>query len=240
MFNQPPTMPPVMSAPAPSVAPSGSAKLAKQANSSLIKTVIIILLSLLLVGGLLLALYFYNEYKSASTDVDSKVSAAVVAREKEITDKLEAEFAEREKIPSKTFTGPDDYGTLSFKYPKTWSVYVAKDASKGGEFEAYLHPVEVPPVSANTVLALRVIIRSESFEAADNRYKGLVSSGKLSSSIINVNGADANLYVGTLPNNLIGSIAIIKIRDKVVTLETDAEIYREDFNNIIETITFNQ
>ncbi|MBR3232811.1 hypothetical protein IKF74_00770 [Candidatus Saccharibacteria bacterium] len=240
MFNQPPTMPPVMSAPAPSVAPSGSAKLAKQGNNSLIKTVIIILLTLLLIGGLLLAYYFYNEYKLASTDVDSKVSAAVVAREKEITDKLEAEFAEREKIPYKTFTGPDDYGTLSFKYPKTWSVYVSKDASKGGDFEAYLHPVEVPPVSNETSLALRVIIRSESFEAADNRYKGLVSSGKLSTSVISVNGTDANRYDGTLPNNLVGSIVIVKIRDKVVTLETDAEIYREDFNNIIETITFNQ
>ena len=232
-------MPPIVNF-APSIAPSGAAKLTKQNNNSLIKTVVIVLLSLLLIGGLLLAYYFYNEYKLASTDVDAKVSAAVVAREKEITDKLEAEFAEREKLNYRTFTGPDDYGTLSFKYPKTWSVYVAKDASKGGEFEAYLHPAEVPPISNEAVLALRVTIRSESFENADNRYKGLVSSGKLSTSVISVNGADANRYDGTLPNNLVGSIIIFKIRDKVVTMETDAEIYREDFNNIIKTITFNQ
>ena len=233
-------MPPVTSAPAPSIAPSGSAKLARQGNSSLIKTVIIILLSLLLIGGLLLAYYFYNEYQLASADVDSKVNAAVVSREKEITDKLEAEFAEREKLDYKTFTGPDDYGTFSFKYPKTWSVYVARDANKGGDFEAYLHPAEVPPITNETVLALRVVIRSESFETAADRYKGLVSAGKLATSIISVNGADANRYDGTLPNNLVGSIAIVKIRDKVVTLETDAEIYRADFDKILTTITFNQ
>lgn len=232
-------MPPVSSA-APSIAPSGSSKLAKQSNNSLIKTVIIILLSLLFVGGLLLAYYFYNEYRLVSTDVDSKVNAAVVSREKEITDKLEAEFAEREKLNYKTFTGPDDYGTLSFKYPKTWSVYIAKDASKGGDYEAYLHPIEVPPISNESPLALRVTIRSESFETAADRYKGLVTAGKLATSVISVNGTDANRYDGTLPNNLVGSLAIIKIRDKVVTMQTDAEIYREDFNSIINTITFNQ
>lgn len=234
-------MPPVMSpSPAPSVAPAGSAKLAGQTNSGLIKTIIIVLLSLLLIGGLLLAYYFYNEYQLASSDVDSKVEAAVIAREKEITDKLEAEFAEREKLDYKTFTGPDDYGTVSFKYPKTWSVYVAADASNGGDFEAFLHPAEVPTVNDRNIFALRVTIRSESFENADSRYKSLVADteSKLSASVITVGGTDANRYDGTLPNDLVGSVVIFKIRDKVVTLETDAELYRTDFDKILTTITF--
>ena len=226
----------------PTVAPSGADKINKSVRNSLIKTIAIILLALLLVGALLLSVYFYNEYQSAQTDVDSKIANAVVDAKKEITDQLEEEFAEREKVPYSNFTGPDDYGRVGFKYPKTWSVYIAKDASKGGDFEAYLHPSEVPAVSNNTIFALRVIIRSESFETAANRYQGLINSKdkKLNLSVINISTATANRYDGTLPNNLVGSIVIFKLRDKVVTLETDAELYREDFNKILESITFNE
>ena len=249
MFNQPtssmppisPPQPTIPGAPArPSIAPSGAAKLEKSVRSSLVKTIAIILLSLLLVGALLLAVYFYNEYEIAQADVDSQVASALIAREKEITDELEAKFTEREKEPYQNFTGPDDYGAVSFKYPKTWSVYVAKDAVRGGDFEAYFYPMEVPPISNDTVFSLRVNIKSESFEAADNRYKGLVTSGRLTSSVITLHTATANRYDGTLPNNLIGSIVIFKIRDKTITLETDAEIYREDFAHILESVTFNE
>ncbi|MBQ3294292.1 hypothetical protein IJG98_01000 [Candidatus Saccharibacteria bacterium] len=245
MFNQPPSMPPVVPAgidrpAAPSVAPSGASKVAGKDNSSFVKTIIIIFLALLTIGGACLAIYFYNEYKAASADVNSQVAAAVTAREKEITDELEAKFAEREKQPYNTFGGPADYGSLNFKYPRTWSVYVAKDAAKGGDFEAYLHPGQVNPISNTEPIALRVTIKSESFETANSRYKSLVQSGKLTSSVISVGGTDANRYDGTLSTNLVGSVVIFKIRDKTVTLETDAEIYREDFAKILETVTFNE
>lgn len=253
MFNQPapaampPITPrtPIQGAPMhTTMAPSGVDKLNKSIKTSLIKTIAIILLSLLLVGALLLSVYFYNEYQSAQSDVDSKIANAVVDAKKEVTDKLEEEFAEREKLPYSTFTGPDDYGRVSFKYPKTWSAYIAKDASSGGDFEAYLHPSEVPAYTKDTIFALRIIIRSESFETAANRYQNLINAKdkdkKLDSSVISVSTATANRYDGTLPNGLIGSIVIFKLRDKVVTLETDAEVYREDFDKILESITFNE
>lgn len=242
MFNQPPSMPPVIPAgTAPSVTPSGASKAAKAGNnSSLIKTVVIIFLTFLLVGAGFLAYYFYNEYTVAKTDVDSQIAQAVVAREKEITDKLEKEFAEREKNPYRTFTGPSDYGSLSLKYPKTWSAYIDKDAVNGGDFEAYLHPAEVSPVSDKTINALRVTIESTSFESVTNRYKSLVEKNVLTASVISVGGVDATRYDGQLSNSLVGSVVIFKIRDKIVSLQTDAEIYREDFDNILKTVTFNQ
>lgn len=241
-FNQPSSMPPVAPAGMPNrppIAPANSPKPAGQ-NSGLLKTILVIIFALTTIGAAYFAVYFYNEYKIASSDVSAQVAAAVTAREKEITDELEAKFTEREKIPYYTFAGPADYGSLNFKYPKTWSVYIAKDASKGGDFEAYLHPSEVPAVASNTIYALRVTIKSESFETANSRYKSLVQSGKLTSSVISIGNADANRYDGTLSNNFIGSVVIFKIRDKTVTLETDAELYRSDFNKILETITFNQ
>lgn len=237
-------MPPVVPAghaPAPSVAPTGASK-AANSNSGLIKTIIIVGLTLLLVTAAGLAVYFYNEYKVASTNIDAKIKAAVIESEKEITAKLEDDFAKREKIPYNTFAGPSDLGSINFKYPKTWSVYIAKDAAKGGDFEAYLHPGQVNPITNTDPIAIRLTIKSESFETADSRYKGLIQNGVLASSVIKLNNDknDATRYDGELPNKLTGSVVIFKIRDKTVTLQTDAEIYREDFDQILTTITFNE
>jgi len=210
-------------------------------SSSVLKTAVIVILVLLLIGAGLLAVYFYSEYRLAQSDVDTKIDAAVLDALKTREDELEAEFAEREKNPSKTFTGPVDYGSLSFKYPKTWSVYVAKDASSGSTFEAYLHPNEVPPISGNTVFALRVTMETGSVESATNRYNGLVSQGNLRSSAITVNGTEsATRFDGELPNKFQGSVVIFRIRDKVVTLQSDAELYRADFDNLVKTITFSK
>jgi hypothetical protein len=51
-----------------------------------------------------------------------------------IPEKPEYVILEREKYPYKTFSGPEDYGKLTFEYPKTWSVYIAAAANKGGDF----------------------------------------------------------------------------------------------------------
>lgn len=209
-------------------------------EKSLLKTVIIILLTLLFLGATLLAFYFYSEYRESKTDLDAKIDAAVVDASKELEDKLEAEFAEREKTPYATFTGPADYSSLSFKYPKTWSVYIAKDASSGGEFEAYLHPGEVSPVSATTVNALRVTIKDETTETAEKRYASALKKGNLKASIADINGESATRYDGALNKNFVGSVVILKLRDKTATIQTDAEIYRDDFNQIINSITFNK
>ena len=221
------------------VAPPPVAPARRSGDSSLIKIVVIILLSLMLVAALLLAYYFFNEYRLAKADVQAQVDTAVLEANKELEESLETEFEKREKEPKQTFTGPADYGSLSFKYPKTWSVYIHKDASNGGDFEAYLHPVEVSPVSDKTINALRVTIKSETFETASNRYKNLVERGDLTASVIQINGSDATRYDGKINNNFVGTVVIIKIRDKVAYLQTDAEIYRDDFNDILDTVTFN-
>ena len=243
MFNQPPSMPPINNGPAPvPTTKQASATQYKkpQTNSDLIKIAIIVLLTLLLIVAGLLAFNFYNDYKAASANVDAQVETAVLNLEQEITDRLETDFAEREKNPYSTLTGPSDYGSVSFKYPKTWSVYVAHDASKGGDYEAYLHPAEVPEITREAKLALRVTITSEQFENVANHYTNLISNGSLSTSVISIGAVNANRYDGQIDNNIVGSVVIFKIRDKTVKLQTDAEIYRADFNQFLETITYNQ
>lgn len=225
------------------VAPTLSKPLKTRAGgeTSLLKTVIIILLALLLVGALGLAYYFFSEYRAARTNVDEQIDVAVLDAVKAREDELLAKFEEDYKYPYDSLTGPEDFGSLSLKYPRTWSAYTYKDGSSG-EYLVFLHPDKIPqnPQNSTTVLALRVQIKSESFETATNRFAGFVKRGVLTSSIVQIDGHDATRYDGQFTSNFTGSVVLIKIRDKVAQIETDAEIHRDDFNKILETITFNE
>ncbi|NTW62471.1 hypothetical protein HGB25_03655, partial [Candidatus Saccharibacteria bacterium] len=121
----------------------------------MVTTIVMILFSVMLIG---LSVWLFINYTDQKTNVDSKVSIAVADAKKSQADSDEAKFTKREKEPNREFVGPEDYGLLTFNYPKTWSVYVSKDASKGGTFEAYLNPVLIPPVQSNQQFAVRVVI----------------------------------------------------------------------------------
>lgn len=180
----------------------------------------------------------YTEWEALNMDLEGQVDAALTLAIAENTAQLEEEFLEREKYPYKTFAGPTDYGSLSFEYPKTWSVYISKDASNGGDFEAYMNPLEVQPVSSTSINALRVIIRDQAFDTVVRTYDGLVRSGKLDLSVRVVGNATANLYVGELPNGIRGMLVAFKLRDKTVLLQTDAELFSNEFYTLLDTVTF--
>ena len=55
----------------------------------------------------------------------------------------------------------------------------------------------------------------------------------------NVGGTLANLYLGELPSNIRGAMAAFKLRDKTVMLQTDAELFIDEFYKILDTVTFN-
>lgn len=210
--------------------------------ANLIKIIAIVVLSMTTLTFLGLFIWMMVQYNDVSTDVNAQIKTAVDAAKMEQALEDEAEFAEREKDPYRDFAGPADYGQLSFKYPKTWSVYIASDASKGGDYEAYLNPIEVNPVSANTINALRVTIRDKAFDDVVQEYQRFMENrdANLSVESVTVAGATANRYTGTIPNTeLNGVIVIFKIRDKTAILQTDSMLFVEDFNILLSTVQFN-
>lgn len=179
----------------------------------------------------------YLEYKG---DTDTKIELAVAEATAEQARELEAEFDEREKEPNHEFVGPDDYGGVTFKYPKTWSVAVHKDAAKGGTYEAYLNPVSVPPAGAAQQFALRVTIEEKDYDRVVSGYESLVKKGQLKSSIITVGEHSGTRLEGLFTNDIRGAAAVFKIRDKTLTLRTDANTFMKDFNSLLSTLSFNQ
>ena len=128
-------------------------------------TLVIVALSVfaLLFAGL--SVWAYVNYMDQKNNVDSKIGTAVTEAEKNLGDKLEADSIEREKEPLKSFTGPSDYGSLGFKYPKTWNTYVSNDGSRGNGYEAFFSPGSVPSIdSSSSRYALHVTTVNEDYE----------------------------------------------------------------------------
>lgn len=231
--SAPGTMPAKQTSPVAYSAP----ETAKKSHTVIWVILLLITLAAAVTFGVLFA-WKYTEWEALNMDLDGRVDAALALAVAENTAKLEEEFAEREKYPYKTFAGPADYGSLSFEYPQTWSVYIARDAANGGDFEAYMNPLEVQPVSSTSINALRVTIRNQAFDTATSTYDNLVRSGRLTLSVRVIGSTTANLYVGELPNGIRGILVAFKLRDKTVLLQTDAEIFSGEFYALIDTVKF--
>lgn len=207
-------------------------------NGNLIAIILLILVIVLLAG---LSIWLYIQYSDQKKNVDAKIFAAVAEAKLEQQEIDAAKFAEQEKQPNREFVGPDDYGRLTFSYPKTWSAYVANDASDGDDFEAYLNPVRVPPIQGKDArFALRVLIEDGDYGDAVSQYDDEVEDGELKSSTVNANGVTGTRFDGTFSKDIRGAVVIFKVRDKVVSIFTDANTFKPDFENIIKTIKFNQ
>ena len=215
---------------------------AKNNKPELIKTIAIIAISLVALTFAGLFVWMTIRYNEVSGDVQDKIDAEVAEAKDKQAAEMEAEFLEREKYPYKTFLGPEDYGQLSFEYPRTWSVYIAADAANGGDFRAYFNPVQVNTIDRDTINALELKILDRSFDDVADEYQRYLDNidANLTMESVIVNGVTANRYSGKIPNTeLNGYILIIKIRDKTAVLQTDSVLFEGDFNKIINTITFN-
>jgi hypothetical protein len=197
-------------------------------------------LIVVVVGLIILSAWLYMQFTEQKTDVDGKIDTAVATAKKEQADSDAAKFLEQEKQPMRTFVGPDDYGRVSFNYPKTWSAYVNKDAANGGTYEAYLNPKVVPPVSAKQQFALRVLIEEKDYDKVIASYESKVKKGELKSSSVKADGVNGVRLSGAFSDDIRGYAVVFKIRDKTLTIRTDANTFKKDFDALIKTIKFNK
>lgn len=203
-------------------------------NPLLISNVLTGLMVLVLTGATIWLFMGYTDYKSNS---DQKVAAAVASAKKEQQQLDEASFLEKEKLPTRTYTGPADLGSVSLQYPRTWSVFVSKQA---GGLEVYMHPDVVPPVSNTQPFATRVIVEDKPYETVLKSYDTLVKKGDLRSNSVTIEGFNGIRLDGKFTKEREGSAVVFKVRDKTLTVATDASAYRNDFDNtILKSLTFN-
>lgn len=206
-------------------------------SGALIASIVLGVLVVVLGSVAIWALINYNEQRNT---VQSQIDVAVAEARQQQAAEDEERFAEREKEPYKRFVGPDNLGRVEFDYPKTWSVHVARDGQGNRKYEAYLHPNVVPQIDNDTQYALRVEIQNRGYEDVVRSFENRVKRGDLRSSAVAASGFNGTRLDGNFSDDIEGSMVIFQIRDKTLTIQTDAPAYRPDFNNIVlPSLSFN-
>ncbi len=198
--------------------------------------IVVSVLLILAAGFGIWAFMGYQDYKDNS---DQK--AAVAAEEAKAATQAEeaAKYAEESKSPLKTFTGPSDYGSVTFQYPKTWSGYVLEDstAGNGQPLDGYFHPDIVPDINQPaSVFALRVAIVNEPYDQALEAFTDGVEDGSVTVApykLAKVEGVVGSLITGTIDQDTKGSMALFPLRNVTLKVWTETDQYINDFNTII-------
>lgn len=196
--------------------------------------VIIYILGIAAIGG---AIYFFMQYDAKNKQITSARNAMVVDAKEEQKQLDDQNYAKRKALTSKEFTGPSQYGSLTFKYPKEWNVYIANESETSAEYEAYFHPDPIPPVKSNkSIYAFSFRIVNSSYEQTAQKFtsNNKISTVPFSSGPITGIIAQGKIKNDDAPN---GRAVIIKVNDKSAILQTDDYTqYGNYFDSIIASL----
>ena len=229
---------PGVQAPIPAAATAGAP--AKK-DTTLIETIILVIVCLIAAAAIVFAVIFFMQYNELKTNYDSEKGLAVAEAVKEKEEELQKSFAEQEKLPYYSFTGPSDYGSISFQYPKTWSVYVESDGTNNTDYKAYFRPSQVDPIKdKNSRFALRFSILNRQYDTVLKTYQSKINNGKMTSSAFSAgDNITGSRLEGEIEKEMNGVIVLVKVNDKTAVFQMDAEVYRSDFETLLQGIRRN-
>lgn len=203
----------------------------------LVLVISLVVFVLLFFGAAGFGFWAFGERNDYKNNVDKKITEATnkaVDASKAVQEK---EFAEREKSPFKKYEGPEKYGSVIIKYPKTWSVYVDESGDANAPLSGYFNPGYVPGIQAETsTFALRLEVTDEQYDEILKQYDDATQSGDVKVTpikAVNVKNVTGVRVDGQLEENKRGSIVIFPLRDKTLKLTVESEKYVNDFNEII-------
>lgn len=224
------------------VSAAATAGMPAKKNTTLIETIILVVVCLIAAAAIVFAVIYFMKFNELNTDFESKKNLEVAKAVKEQEDKDNASFAEREKLPYYSFTGPSDYGSISFQYPKTWSVYVDSDGTNNSDFKAYFRPSQVDPLkNKDSRYALRFSILNRQYDTVQKSYQSKVAGGKMTANVFNAdnNNITGIRYEGEIEKNINGVVVLVKVNDKTAVFQMDAEVYRTDFETLLQGLRRN-
>ncbi len=224
----------------PTTAPNAGLKPEKK--NVLAETLVLIAVCIIAAAAIVFAVIFFMQYNELKTNYDSEKNLEVSKAVKAQQDKDEATYEERAKEPFYSFTGPSDYGSISFEYPKTWSTYIEKDGTNNSDFIAYFQPKQVDPINnKSSRYALRFQIQNRQITSVQTTYETKLKSGKLTSRAFSTddNALSGTWYEGEVDNGIRGIVILLKVNDKTLIVQTDAEAYRSDFETLVKKLRRN-
>ncbi len=180
-----------------------------------------------------------SDYKN---NVDEKIAEAVGAAEEALSAKKDAEFAEKEKSPVRSYTGPAAYASVTFSYPKTWSAFIDEAATGNTVISGYFHPNAVPGLREGTNYALRMQVVEANYNTQLGSFSSSIKNGKVKVSPYSpakVPTASGTRIEGEIISKKQGVMLLVPIRDKTLRVWTETNEYKADLDNIVlPSLTF--
>jgi len=214
----------------------------------------LLLTIVMLIGAIGFGAWSFSSRQDYKNNTDAKVATAVTLAKQQEDSAKDKIFAEESKSPLTTYAGPEAYGSIVLKYPKTWSSYIidtsSGDSNSGNPINAYFHSGSVPSVDNNaSIFSLRLQVLSQSYSQTLN---SISSSSSSSSSppvvkpyaLPKVPKTVGVEVTGTLPvsggnGQKTGIMVILPLRSQTLELWTEGNQYQADFNKyVLPNFTF--
>jgi hypothetical protein len=199
----------------------------------------VILLVLLLTTAVSFGYWAFMGREDYKNNTEQKIAAAVEVAKRDEGIAKDRAFAEQEKSPLATYTGPSAFGSISVAYPKTWSVYINSLSSGTQPLDAYFNPRVVQSVTDQSVAhALRIQVLPQSYSTIVTSIEAQVKSKQVKAaayafpkvpSVVGIR-ADGLVNPGKKTS---GSMIVMPLRDKTIKIWTENTQYQGDFDNII-------
>jgi hypothetical protein len=236
---QPMPQPQVMQAPTPMMAapqPMQAPTPVQPKKKSHIGEIILIIFIFIIAGGAVAgAIYCFNQYDTLNRQVLADRGVKVNNAKAEQKELDEQNYERRSAKTTREFTGPSNFGALTFEYPKEWNVYIDNDSSTEPTFAAYFSP-EYVKATNSAYQGLEFKINSQNYDATIKNYAhNLISEQNYSA-----NGLTGKIFKGKLDkkeDSKDGVAVVIKINNYSAIIQTrDYETYGEEFDKIINTL----
>ena len=198
-----------------------------------------LIISVVLVVGLaVFGVWAYFQDTDQRNNVEDIVAEAVVEANAAKEEELNAKFAEENKKPYDNYTSPSSLGSVSITYPRTWSAYIEETGGSSSPLEGFFHPKFVP-AEKDTAYALRITLESRDYDREVSSFTSDIEKGTVTSKPIKIEGVTGVLLDGEIDSKISGSKLLIPLRDKTLTIWTEAPSFVKDFKNIIiKNLTF--
>lgn len=216
----------------------------EQSGSAQSSLIVAILMSVLFVFALIFGFVMLAAKQDLSSNMDTKVAKAVAEEAKKIEAEQQANYDEKEKSPTKTYSGPSTLGSVTFSYPKTYSAYVIEATSTNGgtPLDAFFHPNFVPKEEKSVQFALRLEVISTSYDAVVKQYDASLKSGKITSKAFRATAVPDILGVrldGEIVTGKQGSVVVLPLRDKTLRIWTESKDFVSDFDKyVVPSLSF--
>lgn len=200
-----------------------------------------ILLTLALLGALGFGIWAFMSRTDYKTNSDKKSAVAVTKALADQKVKADAEYAEKDKLPYTTYSGPSASGSIKMQYPRTWSAYITEDPQASTPIDAYVHPSFVPNVQdINIAFALRMQVINSTYTDALRQFDSNITQGTVRLepfAFPGVSGSLGSKLTGGIKpgsDKVQGTMVLMPLRDKTIKIWTESNsAFGKDFNTAV-------